>query len=237
MNMRLQKFLAEAGVASRREGERMILDRRVAVNGHVVCELGTKVDSETDRVTVDGRPVKPRRKIYVAVHKPAGYICTCKDPEERRTIGSLLPKEWSTLYPVGRLDCPSEGLIFLTNDGDFCLRMTHPRYGIRKKYIAIIEGECPPDMVKRLVKGVVDEGQRLHAEKAKVVSAVGRHATVELELSEGKYREVRRLFATMSLTVLRLIRVQIGPIRLGELPQGKWRTLTETEIKSLLAQS
>src|SRR5689334_1376109 len=129
--VRLQKFLSEAGVASRRASELIIFEGRVAVNGHTMTELGTKVDPVHDSVTVDARPLKPRRKLYVALNKPPGYICTRRAPESRKIISELLPEEWSNLVSVGRLDCASEGLIFLTIDGDFCLKLTHPRYGVR----------------------------------------------------------------------------------------------------------
>src|SRR5437016_2400160 len=138
--VRLQKFLADAGVASRRNGEQLILAGRVGVNGQVVRVLGTKIDPARDRVTVDGTAVKTRRKLHLALNKPRGYICSRHDPAKRRAVGDLLPKEWNNLYPVGRLDCDSEGLIFLTNDGEFCLRLTHPRYGTRKKYLVTVEG-------------------------------------------------------------------------------------------------
>jgi 23S rRNA pseudouridine2605 synthase len=138
--VRLQKFLAEAGLASRRASEGIITSGRVTVNGAVVSELGVKVDPARDRVTVDGRPVKAKRKLYVALHKPPGYVCTRTDAQSRDKIGDLLPKEWTELFSVGRLDCQSEGLIFLTNDGDFCLKLTHPRYGIVRKYVARVDG-------------------------------------------------------------------------------------------------
>ena len=131
--VRLQKFLAEAGVASRRASEEIILAGGVAINGQIVKVLGTKVDPVHDRVTVDGTRVKIKRKLYVALNKPRGYLCSRRDPANRRAVGDLLPKEWTSLYPVGRLDYDSEGLLFLTNDGEFCLRLTHPRYGVPKK--------------------------------------------------------------------------------------------------------
>ena len=130
--VRLQKFLAEAGVSSRRAGEAIILDGRVTVNGRIVKELGGKVDPAHDRVTVDGAVLRSKRKLYVALHKPRGYVCSRRDELKRRTVGNLLPREWSNLYSVGRLDFESEGLIFLTNDGEFSLRLTHPRYGVRR---------------------------------------------------------------------------------------------------------
>lgn len=233
--MRLQKFLAEAGVASRRAGEQIILAGRVTVNGKVITKLGTKVEPGCDRIEVDGQPLKARRKMYVALHKPRGFLCTRQDPLGRRTVGLLLPKEWEHLSPVGRLDSDSEGLIFLTNDGAFALRLTHPRYGVRKLYRATVEGRVGSPQVAKLVAGIDDAGDRLKAEKARLISANNSHSVVELELGEGRNREVRRLFEALGFSVSRLQRTQIGRIKLGELPAGKWRTLTETEIKSLLA--
>jgi 23S rRNA pseudouridine2605 synthase len=236
VNVRLQKFLAEAGVASRRAGEKIILEGRVAVNGRVVRELGAKVEPGRDRVTVDGTPAQPRRKLYVALNKPRGYVCSQSDEFERRTIGSLLPREWNNLNSVGRLDFQSEGLIFLTNDGEFSLRLTHPRYGVRKKYLATVTGRVPPETAGQLVRGVAHEGELLKAERARVLSANNSNSVVELELAEGRNREVRRMFEAQGLEVNRLVRTQIGRIKLGELPSGKWRTLTEPEIKSLLSE-
>jgi len=188
-------------------------------------------------VKVEGRPVKARRKIYVALHKPRGVLSTRSDEMERRIVTDLLPKEWSHLHPVGRLDRDSEGLIFLTNDGEFTLRLTHPRFGVRKKYRAIVEGRVEPVMLRRFTEGVEHEGERLRAEHARLVDANNSHSIVELELAEGKNREVRRLFESQGLLVERLQRTQIGPIRLGELPEGRWRALTAAEVKALLNTS
>ena len=232
--VRLQKFLAEAGLASRRASEKIILDGQVAVNGKLVRELGTKIDPDHDRVEVDGRRIKSKRKIYVALHKPRKFLCARDESSPRRLVGDLLPREWNNLYSVGRLDYESEGLIFLTNDGDFCLHLTHPRYGVRKTYLATVEGKIRPEVVRKLTQGIEDAGDILKAEKARLVSATNSSSVVELEMSEGKNREVRRMFEAQGLTVERLQRIKIGPIKLGELPEGKWRTLTEGEIKSLL---
>src|SRR6266481_5541403 len=232
--VRLQKFLADAGVASRRAGEQIIVAGRVTVNGEVVRELGSKVHPTRDRVTVDGRPVRARRRLYVALHKPRGYICSRRDPERRRTIGELLPKEWDHLHSVGRLDHDSEGLIFLTNDGEFSLRLTHPRYGARKTYQVTVEGRVPAGTLDRLKQGVIDNDEKLKAEEARLLFASNSRSVLELVLTEGKNREIRRLLAAVSLVIMRLQRVRIGPIKLGELPPGKWRTLTEPEIKSLI---
>jgi 23S rRNA pseudouridine2605 synthase len=236
LKVRLQKFLAEAGVASRRAAEQIILDGRVAVNGRTARELGGKVDPACDRVTVDGTPTRAKRKLYVALNKPRGYVCSRRDELDRRTIGNLLPREWSNLYSVGRLDYESEGLIFLTNDGEFSLRLTHPRYGVRKKYVATVAGRLGPETADKLTRGIADAGELLKAERARVLSANNSNSVVELELAEGRNREVRRMFESQGLEVNRLVRTQIGKIKLGELPSGKWRTLTEPEIKSLLAR-
>lgn len=233
--VRLQKFLAEAGVASRRAGEQIILEGRVSVNGKLITELGSKVDPAHDKVIVDGRLLKPRRKLYLALNKPPGYICTRRDPESRKIISELLPSEWSNLVSVGRLDCASEGLIFLTNDGDFCLKLTHPRYGVRKKYRVTIEGRVDQALTDLLVKGLVHERERLKAERARVLATSNSTTLLEIELAEGKYRELRRMFEVLGRTVVKLQRIQIGPIKLGELRVGRWRTLTGAEIKSLLA--
>ena len=232
--VRLQKYLADAGVASRRAGEQIILAGRVAVNGQRVAELGARIDPVHDKVALDGKPVRARRKLYVALNKPPGLVCSRKDEYERPTIYGLLPKEWGHLHSVGRLDYQSEGLIFLTNDGEFSLHVTHPRYGVRKKYVATVEGRVAEEVLGRLTQGVRHQDEQLKAEKARLVSAGPTQSVVELELAQGKYREVRRLFESQHLTVKRLQRVQIGRIKLGELRLGKWRTLTEPEIKSLM---
>jgi 23S rRNA pseudouridine2605 synthase len=233
--VRLQKFLADAGVASRRAGEQIILAGRVAVNGETVAKLGARVDPVHDRVNVDGKPVRVKRKIYLALNKPRGLVCSRKDELERPSIYDLLPKEWGHLHSVGRLDFNSEGLIFLTNDGDLSLRLTHPRYGVRKKYVATVEGRVDGEVLGRITTGIFFEGEKLKAEKARVITGGPAASVVELDMTEGKYHEVRRLFEAQGKTVKRLQRIQIGKIKLGELRLGKWRTLTEPEIKSLLS--
>ena len=231
--VRLQKFLADAGVASRRAGEQFILEGRVAVNGTVVRLLGTKVDANRDSVTVDGKLARAKNLIYVALNKPVGCVCSRKDEFDRPTIYQLLPREWETVQSVGRLDYNSEGLIFLTNDGQFALRLTHPRYGVRKRYLVSVEGEVTSAMLESFKHGIFHEGEKLKALSARIVSGTRSKSVVELELGEGKNREVRRLFESQAITVKKLQRTQIGKIRLGELKPGKWRTLTATEIKTL----
>ena len=223
-------------MASRRAGEQIILAGRVSVNGQQVRLLGTKVDPIHDEVTVDGKPVRAKRKLYVALHKPAGCVCSQRDKLERPAIHDLLPIEWQNLHSVGRLDFDSEGLIFLTNDGQFALHLTHPRYGVRKKYVATVEGRVDKAMLRQFTRGVWHAGEQLRALATRLVSASRAQSVVELELGEGKNREVRRLFESQGLAVKRLQRTQIGKIKLGELKPGRWRTLTETEIRTLLQE-
>lgn len=232
--VRLQKVIAEAGLASRRAAEQIILAGRVEVNGQTVRTLGHKIQPGVDRVSVDGVLIKARRKLYIAVHKPRGYVSTRNDPFERRTLGDLLPEEWRHLVSVGRLDHDSEGLIFMTNDGDFALRLSHPRYGVRKTYRLTVDGPAGGAMPAKWTAGVTEGGERLKAESCRIISSNNTRTIFEVVLTEGRNRELRRICSALGLVVSRLQRIQIGRIKIGELPSGKWRTLTETEIKSLL---
>jgi len=234
--IRLQKFLSEAGVASRRAGEALIRAGKVEVNGHVITALGTKVDPARDMVAVDGVPIQPRRKLYLAVHKPRGHVCSRRDEKGRPLLGDLMPKEWAHCYPVGRLDRESEGLIFVTNDGEFALRVAHPRNEVPKEYVAEVTGRVDRRRFSRLQTGVEDHGELLRARAVRVLDTNNTRSQVAVELAEGRNREVRRMFAVLGLEVTRLVRVRIGPIQLGELPAGKWRMLTDIEVKTLLAK-
>lgn len=234
--IRLQKFLADAGVASRRAAEQIILEGRVSVNGSVVRVLGSKMDPAHDDVTVDGKPVQAHKKFYVALNKPRGCVCSKVDEHDRMTVYELLPKEWQIVNSVGRLDFASEGLLFLTNDGDFALKLTHPRYGVRKRYVVTVEGKVDGDVLDRFTNGIFHDGEKLKAERAWLLTATKSESVVELELAEGKNREVRRLFESQGFLVRRLVRTQIGKVKLAELKPGKWRTLTPTEIKTLLPE-
>jgi 23S rRNA pseudouridine2605 synthase len=186
-------------------------------------------------VAVDGKPVRAKKLLYIAMNKPVGCVCSRKDELNRPTIYELIPREWDTVQTVGRLDFKSEGLIFLTNDGQFALRLTHPRYGVRKKYLATVEGQVTPEMLQTFKRGVYHEGEKLQALDARIISGTRDKSVVELELGEGKNREVRRLFESQALTVKKLQRTQIGRIRLAELKPGKWRTLNAVEIKTLIS--
>ena len=235
--VRLQKYLAEAGVASRRASEDIIAQSRVSVNGKVVTELGTKVNPANDQIMVDGRLVRVRRKIYVALHKPPGCVCSRKDERGRPTVYELLPPDWSNVQSVGRLDYDTEGLLLLTNDGQLSLHLTHPRYGVKKLYEVAVEGRVEQEQLQAMTRGIRDGGELLRAQRVRITSASKSRSVIELELREGKNREVRRMCAAIGLIVERLVRTQVGKIRLGELRPGKWRTLTDTEIKTLLTQS
>ena len=230
--VRLQKFLAQAGIASRRASEAVIREGRVEVNGQTVTRQGIQIDPVADVVSVDGQMIQPLRHRYVAVHKPRGVLCTRKDEKQRTILGDLLPSDWD-LKPVGRLDRDSEGLIFATNDGDFALRITHPRYEVTKVYQVEAEGRVPHRTLRLLTQGVKHGGQMLRAQKAALLEANRSRSVMELVLTEGKNREIRRMFATQEIKIIRLIRMQIGSVKLGELPTGKWRTLTKTEIETL----
>ena len=234
MTVRLQKYLSEAGVASRREGEKLILAGRVTVDGQVVRLLGTKVDPATSAVSLDGRPLKPLAKRFVALNKPPKFLCTRHDTHDRRTVFDLLPADWEHLYTVGRLDADSEGLILLTNDGEFCQRVAHPSHGLLKTYRVTVVRRLESEALKRLTSGLRDKGEILKARRARLLSANNSRSEAELVLAEGKNREVRRMFKVLGLRVLRLQRVAVGPVKLGELPPGKWRPLSRAEVTSCL---
>ena len=233
--VRLHKLLAEAGVASRRAAERLIVEGRVRVNGVPVVELGAHADPAADRIEVDGRPIpKAERKRYVLLHKPRGYLTTREDPRGRRRVFDLVPEIGVRLHPVGRLDYDAEGLLLLTNDGDLTFRLTHPRHGVRRVYHVLVSGRLGPDTLPSLQRGVVLEDGPARVDRAALLRDApnGRH-WIELQLSEGRYREVKRLCRAVSLMVERLRRVAFGALELGELPEGQWRELGAEEVARL----
>ncbi|MBX5455475.1 MAG: rRNA pseudouridine synthase [Thermogemmatispora sp.] len=238
---RLARFLAHAGVASRRHAEALIFSGRVQVNGETVTTPATRIDPERDRITVDGRPIQaPERHLYLMLHKPAGYVSTVSDPQGRPTVLDLLPKELRhlRLYPVGRLDLETTGLLLLTNDGEFALQMTHPRFAPEKRYRALVRGHPSPNTLEQLRQGVMikeDDG-RLYRTAPVGIQQLHRTAAgtwLELRLHEGRKRQIRRMLASVGHPVLELQRVAIGPLTLGDLPPGAWRPLTEAEIAAL----
>lgn len=221
-------------MASRREGERLILAGRVTVDGQVVRLLGTKVDRAKNEVALDGRPLKPLAKRFVALNKPPKILCTRRDTHERRTVFDLLPADWGHLYTIGRLDADSEGLILLTNDGEFCQKVAHPSHGLLKTYRVTLAKRLGPETLEQLTIGLRDKGEFLKARRARLLSTNNTRSEAELVLAEGRNREVRRMFKALGFRVLRLQRVAVGPVKLGELPSGKWRVLSRAEIASCL---
>ena len=234
---RLQKFLANAGVASRRKAEELIAGGRVKVNGRVVTELGTKIDDAKDVVVVNGKQIKSTEPIWIALHKPRGYVSTRKDPERRPTVYDLLPPALHGLFYVGRLDLDSEGLLLLTNDGDTANRMLHPRYEVERVYELLVRGEVKPDKIQLLLDGVELDDGIATAQTVKVLGVARNEMRLRMSLREGKKREVRRMLWAVGHKVLRLKRISYGPIKLGRLPEGKWRKLTEAELRTLPGKS
>ncbi|WP_243032337.1 pseudouridine synthase [Thermus altitudinis] len=229
--LRLQTFLARAGVASRRKAEELIRQGRVRVNG-AVATLGQKVNPG-DVVEVDGKRVEPlAERVVLALHKPRGYTTTRHDPHAQRTVFHLLPPI-PGLHPIGRLDRDSEGLLLFTNDGSLTLRLTHPRYGVRKVYRVWTErGTLPRSVCQRLLEGV-----ELEDGPARALACRPAPGGALLTLAEGRKREVRRMLKEVGYPVKRLLRLQVGPIRLGQLPPGKWRRLSPEEVEALLQQT
>jgi 23S rRNA pseudouridine2605 synthase len=233
--IRLQKILADAGIASRRASEQMILDGRVSVDGNQIFELGSKFDPEISKVEVDGEAIKLNKvKTYLAFYKPRGVISTMSDPDGRANLGDFFEGRNERLFHVGRLDKESEGLILLTNDGSFTHRATHPSYGMNKKYLLEIEGQFLKEHIDQLLKGVVLEDGMARALEVKVVREVNpKHHWVEVSIHEGRFHIIRRMFEFLELEVLRLIRTDFGPISIGETKEGRWRTLNSVELENL----
>jgi pseudouridine synthase len=230
---RLQRLLARAGYGSRRACEDLIVQGRVTLNG-TVATLGDRGDPSHDEVRVDGLEVNLDPNVrYLALHKPSGVVTTMHDPQGRRDIRAYLPPEGPRVFPVGRLDRDTEGLLLLMNDGDLANGLTHPRYGVEKEYLAEVEGVPTPKHIGRLRRGVELEDGLASATGARVVGRSGDRGAVRLVMTEGRKREVRRLLAAVGLPVTRLVRVRIGPVRLGSLPSGERRELTHDEVLAL----
>lgn len=233
--VRLQKVLAAAGIASRRGAEQLIDEGRVEVNGKVVTEQGRRVDPASDHIRVDGARIPPeRRHVYMVLNKPRGVVSTMDDPEGRPTLADYLPRMKVRLFHVGRLDTETEGLIVLTNDGDFAHRLAHPSYKVTKTYLADVVGLLDNKTLRRLEKGVSLEDGPVRPDKVKLVSRTETRSLVQLSLHEGRNRIVRRMMDTVGHPVDRLSRIAIGPIRLGQLRPGETRELTREELGSLL---
>jgi 23S rRNA pseudouridine2605 synthase len=230
--LRLNKALSAAGLGSRRAVEELVRAGRVSVDGQVVADLGRRVDPARDRVEVDGsRVVLDQRRRYWLLNKPPGVVSTAADPEGRPTVVGLVPEE-PRVFPVGRLDRDTEGLLLLTNDGPLAYRLTHARYGVEKRYLAEVE-RLPADAPARLRRGVVLEDGPARPARVRVVAAAGRRQMVEVVLVEGRNREVRRLLDAVGAPVRRLVRTGVGPVRLRGLAPGEYRPLRPDEIRGL----
>lgn len=230
---RLQKVLAGAGIASRRESESLIEEGRVEVDGEVVTELGSRVDPARQEIRVDGEPLPRPKLAYFAVHKPTGVVSTANDPSGRPRVIDLLPPSLGRLYNVGRLDMASEGLILVTNDGEMANRLTHPRHGIEKTYNVQVAGHPDPEVLTQLRQGVYFAEGKAQVVRVKIKSRRKQSTLLEIVLDEGRNREIRRLLAKVGHKVQKLVRVAVGPVRLGEMPAGAYRKLTPQEVKEL----
>ena len=232
---RLQKVLAAAGISSRREAEQIILEGRVEVDGQVVTELGTRVEPRQQEIFVDGQRLGRAKLVYYAVNKPTDVVCTARDPSGRPRVIDLLPPDVGRVFNVGRLDLSSEGLILVTNDGELANKLTHPRHGVKKVYEVQVVGEPGHEVLAQLRRGVHLAEGFVKPVEVRIKSRKKNGAILEMVLDEGRNREVRRLLARVGHKVQRLVRVAVGPIKLGEMPRGASRMLTPEEVRKLHA--
>lgn len=228
--VRLQLRLSRAGIASRRHCETYIAEGRVTVNGEIVTTPGTKVAPD-DEIRFDGRLIRTeKRKVYIALHKPSGFLCSDDDPDGRPLAKSLLNVAFNErIYHVGRLDYMTSGLIFYTNDGDFARALTHPSRKVEKEYLVTTKNEIPEALMKRFLEGIVVEGIRYRASKAELSGP----RSARIVLTEGKNKELRRVFLSMAVSIKKVHRIRIGPVQIKGIPSGHFRNLTEREIKAL----
>ncbi|WP_432014209.1 pseudouridine synthase [Streptomyces cucumeris] len=233
---RLQKVLARAGMGSRRACEELIDQARVEVNGKIVTEQGLRVDPEKDEIKVDGLTVATQSYLFFALNKPAGVVSTMEDPDGRQCLGDYVTNRETRLFHVGRLDTETEGIILLTNHGELAHRLTHPRYGVKKTYLAAIQGPLPRDLGKRLKNGIELEDGYARADHFRVVENTGKNYLVEVSLHEGRKHIVRRMLAEAGFPVDRLVRTGFGPIPLGDQKSGWLRRLTNTEVGMLMRE-
>jgi pseudouridine synthase len=232
--VRLNKFLSRQGLASRREADRWIAAGRVAVNGLVVQDLGSKIEEGRDRVAVDGRPVRTgRTQVYLMLNKPSGCLVTRNDPEGRPTVMDLLPRLKESVFPVGRLDFDSEGLLLLTNDGEMAYRLTHPKFEIRKTYAVTVKGELTDAEAARLEQGVSIRGRRTAPGRVRIFERGARRSLVQVEIHEGRKHEVRLMMESVGHPVQALKRVAYAGLSLAPLARGRWRHLRKDEVAGL----
>lgn len=232
--MRLQKFIAECGIASRRSAEKIIESGRVYVNGQLVDYMGFVVDEENDVVELDGRVIKPQvKKHYIMLNKPKNYVTTVSDDLGRPTVMNLVTDINARIYPVGRLDFDTTGLLIMTNDGDFANILTHPRHVVNKSYIARIDKPLDENQLERLRSGVELDGVMTAPAKAENIKRPQKGFEVKITIHEGRNRQVRRMLESVGVNVMSLKRISIGSLTLGNLPEGKWRRLSDAEINKL----
>ena len=233
--VRLQKYIAMSGAASRRAAEVMITDGRVSVNGAVVKELGTKVEIGADSVMLDGKKIKPEiKKYYIMLNKPVGYVSTVSDQFDRPTVIDLIGEEIKTrVFPVGRLDYDTEGLLLLTNDGDFTYEVTHPKFHMNKTYVVTLKGGITIKGINALRRGITIEDYKTSPAEVEILSAEKGTTVIEITIHEGKNRQVRKMMEAVGCKVIGLKRISIGGVELGNLPNGRWRYLTSHEINRL----
>jgi len=233
MKKRLQVFLAHSGVASRRKAAEVIEKGRVSVNGQTVLERGFAVDDACDKIAVDGIVIKPEHKIYILLNKPKRTVTTVKDEQGRGTVMDLLPQMNVRVYPVGRLDKDTEGVLILTNDGELANRLMHPSSGVKKIYTAEVKGSMADERIKRLEKGIMIEGEKTAPCKIHVLKRGQDNMALRIELHEGKKRQIRRMLAAMGTLVKRLRRISYGGITAKGVPLRGFRELTNTEVQQL----
>ena len=232
--MRLAKFLAQAGVASRRKAEELIQNGKIIVNGQRCTEVVTIIDPDKDQVTYKGKTLRIKTAIYIALNKPTGYACTASDPYEKKTIYRLLPRK-ERLFSVGRLDKNSEGLLFVTNDGEFANKLMHPRYELEKMYKVSVAGEIISRDINSVTRnGIEHEGVFYQTKNIEISKKNPGGGQLIITLTEGKKREIRKICTALGLRVKQLKRTRIGDIKLADLPSGSWRDLKDHEVKSLL---
>jgi 23S rRNA pseudouridine2605 synthase len=236
MQERLQKILSHAGIASRREAETIIASGRVTVNGKVVTELGSKADPSLDRIMLDGRQVRiEAERVYILLNKPSGYVTTMKDPQGRPVVNDLLKGVRERVYPVGRLDYNTEGLLLMTNDGELANRLAHPRHEVEKEYMVRVRGGVLPDQIRRLSEGVeLDDGMTAPA-VVRLVRESENNTWLSIAIHEGRYRQVRRMCEAVGLTVVRLKRTRYAFLETGDLKVAEFRNLSAAEVKRLYA--
>lgn len=239
MDLKLHKFLAEAGLGSRRACEFLIARGRVTVNGER-AHVGQRIDPERDAVMVDGRPVRlpRRRKVYIALNKPPGYLTTLRDPQGRKTVADLLGEFPVRVFPAGRLDADAAGLVLMTDDGELAYRLTHPSFRVRKRYVVEVDGPPDEDKIRAMLTGVMVEGRKVRADAARFLPPRkgrdrGDSTRILVEVHEGRKHLVKNLCRAVGYEPLKLTRLAIGPLELGELAPGKWRRLDRREISAL----